>query len=214
MLSNNIIRTLEILGIDHYQAGVTHKADTSKINWIEESEKYSHEIDLLNMQLRAKTQEEKQAISEKIAIEINKTKPKNHDIILAELCKVYSSKKNDTQLNWVQFNKILSTLQLHKTLIYAISLSMTRENNIEGAIHSIKRLLKEPIIIKPDEKCKLLARFLTSYCDHAPKATEYLNQDEWEKHIQINLIVAKLITILNKNIDASESQETANTLPG
>ena len=87
MLSNNIIRTLEILGIDHYQAGVTHKADTSKINWIEESEKYSYEIDLLNMQLRAKTQEEKQAISEKIAIEINKTKPKNHDIILAELCK-------------------------------------------------------------------------------------------------------------------------------
>ena len=212
MLSDSIIKVLEIYAIDYkpevelQEEGENNGIETS---CIEEGEKYSYEVDLLVMQLRVRSQAEKQAISERLTEEINKINPSTSDLIAVGILKAYASQKRDGRIDWSQFNKLLNNLELHEKVIYGTALSMIRDNNAEGALNGIKRLLSKTKNITPNQKFIILSRFLTTYCDCFPVASDNFSSEEWGRFIQIHLIITKIIKIMHNNADELISQASS-----
>ena len=204
MLSYSIIKLLEDSSIDYKPELETQEEDENKkvtSNWIDQGNNYGHEIDLLNMQLRTKPKVDIKAISEKLIDELNIISPSSCDILTSQIFQAYASQKCDECLDWNQFNRIISTLELHANVLYGIALSMIRENNIDGAISSINRLLSDNKYITPDQKYIILTRFLVTFSDLTPIPLEHSSSEEWDKHIHVYLIITKILTSLHKTID-------------
>lgn len=203
MLSEYTINVLSASGIDHkpeVEALKGNKEKSSSINWMDEGEQYSHELDLLNMQLRAKSKEDIRAILERLIEEADDINPSSYDILVSKILKAHASQKNhDSYIDWSQLNSLLINIELEEKVIYGIALSMTRENNAEGAINSIKRLIGETESINSDQKHEILIRFLALYCDCIPLASEDSSPKEWENDICIHLSITKMLAYLNNN---------------
>ena len=70
------------------------------------------------MQLRTKPKVDIKAISEKLIDELNIISPSSCDILTSQIFQAYASQKCDECLDWNQFNRIISTLELHANVLY------------------------------------------------------------------------------------------------
>ena len=214
MLPEPTIKILNAFGIDYkpeVKAQKGNKNTTTSMNWINEGEKYGHELDLLNIQLRAKSKEEIKTISESFTEEADNMNPNPHAILISKILKAYTSQKNrDSCIDWSQLNNLLINIELEKEVFYGIALSMTRENNVEGAINSINRLLDETQEINPDQKHEILTRFLSLYCDCMPAASEASSPKEWDNHINIHLVITKVLKCMNNNYKNSTTKTSVS----
>lgn len=209
MFSDFITNLLASSGIEFDSEGGAHsKGSYEKINqaWFEAGQAYGQEIRLLNMQLRAKSQEKIVKLFENLTDAINTSDATTSDILLMNLVKVQVLKKVDGRLNWAPINSALNNLSLTKKEIYGAALGMAQEQNMEGLINCIKRLLCNNYDLSADLKLKVITSSLASYLEVMPSVSSDSSPNEWDKYLEIHLAIINLMKVASEPIDDADKE--------
>ena len=169
-----------------------------KYAWIMHGKMYANALELLELQLRYKTTEEKELIAEALEKEKNLRQKDNWQELIKAIIKACAlSEKNEIK-NWSKCNKAIQLFCLNKAELFGFSLFMAKKKNIEGALNGMTRLLKLNEVSTKETISEVCAEFIKFASQGEPQSDKNSSSETWLKDIKLHSAFANLLSTISE----------------
>ena len=213
---------LETLGItntfkDFKRKSATQPADTDE--WIRAGVMNAYALELLQVQLQHKTSAERKQIARSLKINRNPNQTCDWQNLVKDIIRFLVLNKTGKTTNWSKYNNAIGHLRLSKEQLLSISLSMVKQENVEGAVGNIIKLLKQEDAISTESISTICIEFVRFFSQELPKGNGYSNSKMWDDIICLHSNFLKMLSIIadsgldTKNqIEAEKSHKIIGSL--